>query len=392
MRVAGVRRLNRKPIYILGGVALAVLGILCWVAAERGSQQAKPVQDDHGGSATEYAQELAGDRLTGVVAPAREPTPAPVQVSAPAATVAAPSAPVAAPTPDEMQRRRMEAYLAALKAKPGVEGDGFQQIAQKRTQQLDAQQVAMLRKADPNNAADASITEPVEVPNGNPQDPNDLANFQGPRNRWALNSTVQRPATPYVIQPGWKIFAALETGVNSELPGMITARVTRNVYDSPTGRYLLIPQGSTLVGEYASKIEYGQGRVFVAFQRINFPDGTWLDIGAMSGADGQGQAGLHDLTDTHFFRTFGEAILMSGITAGVALSQGPQQFSPYGQSQSFSGELSQSLGQNVGGMMAELFHKNINVSPTLKLRPGFVLTVLANKDLVFPKPYRVSQY
>jgi type IV secretion system protein TrbI len=386
MRVAGVRRLNRKPIYLLGGISLAVLGILCWVAAERGSQQAKPAQDDHGGSATEYAQELAGDRLSGVVAPAREPTPTPVQVLAPATV-----APVAAPTPDEMQRRRMEAYLAALKAKPGVEGDGFQQVAQKRTQQLDAQQVAMLRKADPNNAVNASLTEPVEPPNGNPENPNDLANFQGPRDRFTLNSKVEYPRTPYVLQTG-SIIPAVSMAIDSDLPGAVTAQVSQNVYDSPSSKYLLIPQGAKLYGEYASRPEYGQSRVFVVWQRIILPDGGTLDLGAMPGVDEQGQSGFHDQTNNHFVRTFVSALAMTGVTAGLAISQGSQQFSPYGGGTSMQGELSQALGQNLGNVVADMTRRNLNIPPTLKIRPGYRFAVQVSKDITFQRPYRVSNY
>jgi type IV secretion system protein VirB10 len=202
---------------------------------------------------------------------------------------------------------------------------------------------------------------------------------------------VQQPATPYVIEPGWPISAALERPINSELPGGITARVTRDVYDSPSGRFLLIPQGSQLVGEYDRKIEYGQSRVFVAWQRINFPDGSSMDIGAMPGQDGEGVSGLHDQTDTHFFRLFGHAILMSGITAGFAISQ-PQYGYGNGNSVNASQALSESLGQNLGNVMSQLFNKDVNVSPTLKIRAAFPITVFVNKDLVFPAPYHLQNY
>jgi type IV secretory pathway VirB10-like protein len=396
------RRLSNRGVILAGGLVVAFVTLIGWSSSGPSQKPHDDQQDDHGPSGITQADEVSGDKAAGLIARATpEPIPsAPVAVSMPLPT---PPPAVATPTPDEEQKRLREAYYAALNARSGIQASGFQQA--QRQPQMSPQQVAMIRKQDPNNAQDAvaayqedlSRAQGLIGPNGSnggqeQPNPNDLALFNGNRNRWALNSTIQHPPTPYVLEPGWTIPAVLETAINSEVPGMITARVSRHVMDSPSGRFLLIPQGSMLVGEYASKVEYGQSRCFVAWQRINFPDGTWLDIGAMSGADEQGMSGLHDLTDTHFFRTFGQAILMSGITAGVALSQGPQQFSPYGQSQSFSGELSQSLGQSLGNAMSQLFQKNINVSPTLKIRQGFRLLVSVNKDLVFQHPYHLPNY
>jgi type IV secretion system protein VirB10 len=145
------------------------------------------------------------------------------------------------------------------------------------------------------------------------------------------------------------------------------------------------------VGEYANHVEYGQNRVFVAWQRINFPDGYSMDIGAMPGQDSEGVSGLHDLTDTHFFRLFGHAILMSGITAGFAISQ-PQYGYGNGNGVNASQALSESLGQNLGNVMSQLFSKDVNVSPTLRIRAAFPLTVFVNKDLVFPAPYHLANY
>ena len=99
------------------------------------------------------------------------------------------------------------------------------------------------------------------------------------------------------------------------------AQVAQNVYDTPTGRYLLIPQGARLVGRYASDVAYGQSRVLVAWQRLVFPDGKALDIGAMPGADSAGYAGFTDRVNHHYLRVFGSALLMSAVVAGITLSQ-----------------------------------------------------------------------
>src|SRR6202048_3611322 len=106
------------------------------------------------------------------------------------------------------------------------------------------------------------------------------------------------------FRTGWVIPALLLTAMESELPGTITAQVSEDVYDTPTGNYLLIPQGSRLVGEYRNAVRYRQSRIFFAWQRIIYPDGSALDIGAMPGADEQGQGGFNDKVDNHFLRIF----------------------------------------------------------------------------------------
>ena len=115
---------------------------------------------------------------------------------------------------------------------------------------------------------------------------------------------MEDPLTPYSLQAGFVIPAIMLSGINSELPGQVMAQVSRNVYDTPTGRYLLIPQGSRLIGSYNSGIQYGQSRILMAWQRIVFPDGRTLDLGAMPGADQAGYAGFHDQVNNHYFRLF----------------------------------------------------------------------------------------
>jgi type IV secretory pathway VirB10-like protein len=136
-----------------------------------------------------------------------------------------------------------------------------------------------------------------------------------------LDSQPEAPRTPFELRAGFVVPATLISGINSDLPGQIMAQVAQHVYDTPTGKHLLIPQGSRLVGTYSSDVAYGQARVLVAWQRIVFPDGKAMDIGAMPGADSAGYAGFNDQVNNHYLRTFGSAFLMSGVTAGITLSQ-----------------------------------------------------------------------
>lgn len=170
------------------------------------------------------------------------------------------------------------------------------------------------------------------------------------------------------------------------------AQVSQDVYDTPTGRYLLIPQGSRLVGSYSSDVAYGQSRVLVAWQRIVFPDGKAMDIGSMPGGDQAGYSGFKDKVNNHYVRLFGSALLMSAVTAGVSLSQDNSNNSGFGQETTASSAMSEALGQQLGQVTAQLISKNLNIAPTLEIRPGFRFNVIVTKDLTFSKPYKSFDY
>lgn len=209
--------------------------------------------------------------------------------------------------------------------------------------------------------------------------------------RWRSSSTMQAPRSPFELRTGFVLPATLISGINSDLPGQIVAQVSQNVYDTPTGKFLLVPQGARLVGSYSADVAYGQSRVLVAWQRIIFPDGKALDLGSMPGADGGGYAGLKDKVNTHFLRVLTQAVLLSGVTAGISLSQPQNTISDDGQLTGQSA-LTQALGQNLGQVTVEILRKNLNVSPTLVIRPGFRFNVVVVKDLTFSKPYRGFDY
>ena len=208
--------------------------------------------------------------------------------------------------------------------------------------------------------------------------------------RWKLNSEVQKPASPYVLQTGFVIPATLISGINSSLPGQIMAQVSQNIYDSPIGKWRLIPQGSRLVGTYSSEVEFGQARVLVAWQRIIFPDGKTMDIGAMPGADGMGYAGFQDQVNNHYLRIFGSALIMSAIVAGSTYSQ-RDSGGAFGR-QNAGSIMSQSLGQQLGLVTANLIRKNLNVSTTLEIRPGYRFNIIVTKDRKFSRPYQSFDY
>ena len=368
----GVRRLNYIPLWIVGGILAVSAFIVWWVALDKGKAGAPPTAD-HGAKATDYAAEIVGNRTGWVNAMVvTTPTPVPVPSASPE--------PMATPAPVDTGEAdaRHKAFFEALFAKSSVTDPNAVQSQQS------AQEEAPVPKALPvdNN----------EPPGGIPKDPNTLSSYNGTKDRWTLNTHLEPPLTPYIIRTGFVIPALLMSAMESELPGTIIAQVSQDIYDTATGRYLLIPQGSRLLGQYSNAIQYGQSRIFVAWERIIYPDSSALDIGAMPGVDAQGEAGFHDQVNNHFLRIFGSALLMSAITGGIALSQQHYGYQAGYQAANSTDILSQALGQQLGAATSALLERNLSIPPTLKIRPGLRFNIIVVKDLVFEHPYPVVNY
>ncbi|ECQ5445842.1 TPA: conjugal transfer protein TrbI [Campylobacter coli] len=194
-----------------------------------------------------------------------------------------------------------------------------------------------------------------------------------------LKYVKQKPLSTYEIKAGWNIPAILITGVNSDLPGQILAQVTQNVYDSATGKYLLIPQGTKVVGAYSSNIIYGQSRLLVAWNKLIFPNGDTLNLDGMQGTSQDGYTGFEDQVDNHYFRIFGSAFLLSSISAGIALSDNS---STNSEKETASDKAIAQAIQQMGQVASEMIRKNMNISPTLKIRPGYKFNIFVTKDII----------
>ncbi|SHF60079.1 Toxin co-regulated pilus biosynthesis protein Q [Acidocella aminolytica 101 = DSM 11237] len=194
----------------------------------------------------------------------------------------------------------------------------------------------------------------------------------------------EAPISPNVLRAGSVIPAVMETGIDSDLPGQILARVASNVYNTPDGSEVLVPQGAELIGTYDDQVANGQSRVLVVWNRIIYPDGSSLDIDSMPGSSPSGYAGFHDQVNNHYFRIFSDALLMSVFSAGVQLSQ-PQASpsSTYSSQQVIAG----SLGQQLGQTGQNLINRDIGIAPTLKIRQGYKFDVMITRDLVI-KPWQ----
>ena len=187
------------------------------------------------------------------------------------------------------------------------------------------------------------------------------------------------PPSPYVVQAGAVVPAALVTGLRSDLPGQITAQVTSNVYDSPTGRFLLIPQGSRLIGEYDSRVAFGQSRVLLAWTRLILPNGRSIVLERQPGADEAGYAGLEDGVDNHWGRLFMAASLATILNIGVELGVDDDD--------DIARAIREGTQETIGRAGDEIVRRQISIPPTLTIRPGFPVRVMVTRDLIL-EPYR----
>jgi type IV secretion system protein VirB10 len=198
--------------------------------------------------------------------------------------------------------------------------------------------------------------------------------------RTTSSDRVQAPASKYILQAGAVIPAALITGLRSDLPGQVTAQVTEDVYDSPTGKILLIPQGARLVGQYDAQISFGQTRALLVWNRLIMPSGRSIVLERQPGADPEGYAGLEDEVDNHWGMLFKAAILSTLLSVGSEAGTSNNENSlvqaiRQGASQSFN-----QTGEQIVG-------RSLNVQPTITIRPGFPVRVMVTHDLVL-EPYR----
>ena len=198
-----------------------------------------------------------------------------------------------------------------------------------------------------------------------------------------LATPLRGPESPWEVKAGTVIPAALLTAINSDLPGELIAQVTEPVYDHATGRTVLIPQGARLIGQYDSQVAYGQDRTLIAWNRIVFPDGRSINIGSMSGADLTGAAGLADRVDGHFWQLAKGILLSTVFSIGAASAQDAGARSSGGFVLNSAGTGVSAEAQQVG---QQITARDLNRQPTIRVRAGWSLRVLVNKDMILA-PY-----
>ena len=421
--VPNSNRLNRLPLQIFGAACSLVLGVFIYVGYQRSLPRERPQKTENpkaSVSSQQFAEEIASKARPGsfiATIPQQhvsntQPEKPPVAESGKETQIPTPqdSHNVDMPTvlvdpylEDRLRirERRFQALEAALRSKMGVQVSELR--ARSTTRDLNAEifqaRQRLAAMTDPSSTyqarlaqlRDESVSGADELYRSTGTGKNDVRRLER-TDSWSLDSQVEAPASPYMIRAGFVIPAIMISGINSDLPGQVMAQVSQNVWDTATGRFLLIPQGTRLIGAYSSDVAYGQERVLMAWQRLIFPDGKTFDIRAMPGADSAGYAGFTDQINNHWFRTISSAILMSGVIAAVDLSQDNNNSSDSSDRQRAGDALSEALDQTLGQVLGQIISKNLNVAPTLEIRPGYRFNVIAFKDMTLPGPYQAFNY
>ena len=237
---------------------------------------------------------------------------------------------------------------------------------------------------DPLAAGPASVAT-------QPADPTAVQNRQDQKEAFLkAGSTETRnsgnlalPASPYQVMAGTVIAGALVTGMKSDLPGDVIATVTEPVYDTATGKFLLIPQGSRILGKYNNQVSYGQSRVQIVWNRVILPDTSSLTLDNLVGTDSAGYAGLEDDVDWHWKRIVSGAVLTTllGVGAELAAPENRQD----GNRIVIAGR--DSAQDSINQVGQEITRRNMNIQPTLTARPGLPVRIIVNRDLVL-RPYQ----
>lgn len=291
----------------------------------------------------------------------------------------------------QVRTNRLKALEQALSAPLKVKLDGGRPTA---VAQANARTPASPDAMAWNVAQRHPVYPPASrAPEQNPSDRKDKEAFlesRASKDQWQLPYS-RVPGSIYEIKTGTVISGIMLSGINSDLPGHILAQVSRNIYDTASGSSLLIPQGSRLVGLYDSRVVYGQERVLVAWNRIIFPDGSSITLGAMPGSDMAGYSGFSDQVDNHYLRIFGSAAIMSLISGPMAYAMDTFSSSSSDSDDdkpSFQDEMGSAFAQQMGQTSMQLLQKNTNLKPTLEIRPGYRFSMVVTKDIVFEAPYR----
>lgn len=395
-----VMRLNRRTLVVSAtALALGVAAASMWALQSKthhggGSGHSEPYNVDH----VAKAEDL--ERLPANYAGLPKP---PAVAPAPASTSAPPV--LGPPLPGELGGPVLQASRGA--APSGSGSPSAAALDRQRDAEEAARSSVFFQISNTGQPASAGPTasaipspsgssyggsSPASLTAAQPSDPTTIQNRQGEKEAFLANpgdtatrnaGALQPPASPYTVMAGTVIPAALVTGINSDLPGQVIATVTQSVYDTATGRYLLIPQGSRLIGRYDSQVAFGQQRVLLVWLRLILPDTSSIALDKLPGIDPAGYAGLEDGVNWHWSRILAGAALSTllGVSSELAVSnEGDVNGNVVLALRDSAQDTTNQVGQ-------EITRRNLSIQPTLTIRPGFPMDVMVDKDLVL-RPYQ----
>ena len=395
-----VTRLSRRVLAGLGGASTIVIaGALLWGlhthrytgtgSRELYNTDTKPPADQMAGLPRDYG---AMPRAGGPAGPAtgvpQLGPPLPGDLGRPILKAGAPAPPIGAPV---QPGGGSGPQVSATNPPPTPAQQRREQERQRLGQEKEAARVSSLFSSRANGSAQqagaataSANAAPVQTaaPAGQQgEGDRKLAFLNGPTDRQtASTDQVQAPASRDVVQAGAVIPAALITGLRSDLPGQITAQVTEPVYDSPTGKILLIPQGARLVGQYDAQVQFGQSRALLVWTRLIMPNGRSIVLERQPGADPQGFAGLADQIDNHWGQLFRAAMLSTLLSVGTEAGTSNDE-------NSLVQAIRQGASNSFAQVGSQLVGRSLGIQPTITIRPGFPVRVIVTRDLLL-EPYQ----
>jgi type IV secretion system protein TrbI len=389
-----VVRLNRRLIVVFAGAALlAVVLALMWGLRKPAPSQAPASHEKRNVERVARAEGLeslprdyaAIPRPPQLGAPIGELGRPVLRAEREAGIPELPERPTYRPSPEEdalrVQRLREQNEMeAAIKASVLVK------LERHGAASISPQDASLSEELTDHSSIERGTVPPAGAPASppNPQEHKQSFVDRASDSRIYASEDLQPPPSPYQLTGGITMIpAALVTGINSDLPGDIIATVTQNIYDSVTGEHLLIPQGSRLQGQYDSQVAYGQRRVLMVWTRLTLPDGSSIVLDRLKGVDVSGHAGLADQVDWHWSRIFAGAAVSTVLGAGAELAS-PRRSTEEGTVVIAAREGAQDTVNQIG---QEMTRRNLDIQPTLTVRPGFPLRVIVNRDLIL-RPYR----
>lgn len=402
-----VRRLNKLPIYLLGGTTLLVLFGIFYALNSRQTITSDS-SDQQKGTISNNA--MVNKLISGVGDGVVDSTPGETIIidnTTPSIDSVTseepqliPNLPMDTPPTEEVDPEaeriaalvrdfRQQNYYDAIVARTAIESlPSYQDNNQQQPQEISNPQIAsILQSLSAQGIGTQAKIDGSESLLAD-RDPNlrlrKEAFTSNTDNPYKYSNAVRMPQlTPYEIRVGTIIPAVMISGINSDLPGDIIAQVSQNVRDTKTGKHILIPVGSKLIGRYDSHIAMGQERVMIAWYRLQFPDASVFNLDNMGAVDLAGYAGMHDKVNNHTWKIFKNAFLLSIIGAGAQIAigdGGDDKDSPLNVSKS-------EMGRQFGQVGTEMIKRNMNIQPTLEIRPGYLFNIMVNKDLIL-SPYQ----
>ncbi len=417
---SGIKRVNRVPIIVVVVLLVVFLGIIFFGLASRGLYFGRDSGPDtsSGNPASTYADQIKRGVTDGIIGEPQPQTtfqPTPVETKQAEEKAANPftqreqsqeqrngselepeevwRARLAREQQEQVLREqhrqrmaRMQARNSAYDAPLAIDRGKLEVRAEKE----ESAGARTTRTAATGNAPDlaAALRAGLGGQNVDPNGQNSKEDFFNTdlKDLGYLPNRVVPQQSLYELKRGSVIPATLITGINSDLPGRITAQVSQNVYDSATGHRLLIPQGTKLFGRYDSKVSFGQSRVLVVWSDIIFPNGSTLQIGGMAGTDAEGYGGFNDKVNNHYLKTFGSTVMIALIGTGIDMAV--PQSSTLSTQDTASDAARRNFAETFGRVADRTIQRNMDVQPTLQIRPGYKFNVLVDQDIIFQSHYR----